>query len=171
MNFGASSSWIKNLYTAAQWRAVYPDVPHWLFKFSYLTNLNIEPDELHVLHLGTSMWFVGSLLWLIVFQLLPGTHLENVQDVWSRIVRAYSIFQPPTQYTNIRMSSFCNPCKPAAHYPKLKGKGAEVKGLIAPLAHVWEGLMDNSNYDHLRIQACLMNIVRIQNIIDDHAEC
>lgn len=169
-NFGSTSTWIRNLHSAQQWRALYPITPHWLFKFSFLSCLNIEPDELHVVHLGTSMWFLGSVLWVMVFKVLPGGAAANIRDVWERIVRAYEVLCPPAQYTNLSLSAFCDPAKPSGHFPKLKGKGAEVKGLVGALSIVWGGLMDSSKHEHNLIKAALDQVLKFQNIIDDFSQ-
>ena len=135
----------------------------------FLSNLNVEPDELHVIHLGTSMWFLGSVLWILVFQILPGSTSARADELWRRISRAYSALQPSTQYTNVSVKSFCDESKPSGHYPKLKGKGAEVKGLVEPLGLVWAELMDSTHEDHKLIEIGLQQTLQIQQTIDASA--
>lgn len=166
-NFGPDSSWIPNLFTPEQWRALYTNVPHWLFLFEFLSNLNVEPDELHVIHLGTSMWFMGSVLWMLVFRVLEGSAENNMGEVWSRISAAYSILNPAAQYTNLGLGSFCDPSKPSGHFPKLKGKGAEVKGLVGPLLLVWQSYMSPDNEEHQLIAHALQCVLDFQTIIDE----
>ena len=93
-----------------------------------------------------------------------------MKNSWSRIVQAYGELQPSAQYTNLGLSSFCDPTRPKAHYPKLKGKGAEVKGLVGPLSMVWNNVMDSSKAEHKMIQAMLGYKPKIQTIIDDHGQ-
>jgi len=167
-NFGPDSSWIANLFTPEQWRALYPTVPHWLFFFEFLSNLNVEPDELHVIHLGTSMWFLGSVLWMLVFRVLDGRAEDNMKIVWSRLSEAYAVLNPGAQYTNLGLGSFCDPSKPSGHFPKLKGKGAEVKGLVGPLLLVWQSFMNSEEEEHKLIEFALECVRNFQSIIDDY---
>ena len=39
----------------------------------------------------------------------------------------------PPQFTNLGFSSFTGPDQPKADYPRLKGRGAEIKNLVAPV--------------------------------------
>ena len=114
------------------------------------------------------MWFLGSVLWMLVFRVLDGAAVDNMATIWSKISDAYADLQPPAQYTNLGLSSFCNPMKPCGHFPKLKGKGAEVKGLVGPLLVVWRAFMHNDNEEHQLIAVALTCVLKVQSIIDDH---
>ena len=45
----------------------------YIFELQYITHLNIEPDELHTMHLGTSMCMLGIILCVLIFQMLDGS--------------------------------------------------------------------------------------------------
>ena len=169
-NFGPSSVWANSSYSRAQWSALRAEVPHWLFRLPHVSNLNIEPDELHLLHLGASMWALGSVLWLIVFRIMDRSVSENVDHLWCRIRASYDKLKPDAQYSNFSLSSFCDPTRPRAHYPKLKGRGAEVKCLVGVMAVVWEDLRDPAEPDHSLISAMLCHLVGIHSVIDEFAQ-
>ncbi len=76
-NFRTDASWKGQCYTSWQWRHLNPE-RHPIFQRSYLTQHNIEPDDLHVVHLGTSMYLLGSILWLLAFRMLPQTPFQNI---------------------------------------------------------------------------------------------
>ena len=60
-NFRLSAEWKTNLFTAAAWRASKGDRLHRLFsRIPYLSALNLEPDELHILYLGVAMYVLGA---------------------------------------------------------------------------------------------------------------
>lgn len=168
-NFGPDSQWINALYTPEEWRALYPNVPHWLFSLLHFCQLNIEPDELHIIWLGTAMWCDGSVLWMLVFRVMPDTPSKNMQALWQQISECYAELRTAVQYTNLSIGSFCDPAKPSGHYPKLKGKGAEVKHLSAVLCKVWATNMDPDCHEHRLIADLLLQQQSFACIIDNHA--
>jgi hypothetical protein len=148
LRFFAGSEWIEALYTAEEWKALYPYLPHWIFQLAHVNQHNLEPDELHIIWLGTAMCFFGSVLWMLVFRVLPNAASSNMASLWDQISRCYSDMGISTQHTNLSVGSFCNAEKPNGHYPKLKGKGAEVKGLALVLCKVWNDNMIPDNEEH-----------------------
>jgi hypothetical protein len=168
-NFGPDSAWIDKLCTPEEWRVLRPRPDHWLFKLKHITQCNIEPDELHCIWLGTAMYMNGSALWLLVFRAMPGNPSENMQQLWQEISMAYSESDISTQFTNLSIGSFCDAENPRKHFPKLKGKGAEVKGLSTVLCKVWDRHMDPSNEEHKLVAAALAEQLSFLTIIDDHA--
>ena len=112
---------------------------HWLFlMLPYLSVHNLEPDELHVLYLGVLQQMFGSVLYVLCFQVMSGTPTENMKAAWASICAFYRLHRTNTQFSNMRLSSFHE----AREYPKLKGKGAEIKDLTPALLELW---MEHSN--------------------------
>jgi hypothetical protein len=157
------------LYTTEQWLALYPNRPHWIFDLDNVTHHNLEPDELHIIWLGTAMWFLGSVLRMLVFRILPDTAVANMSKVWSQIAQCYSDMGSSVQYTNLSIASFCDPQKPNGHYPKLKGKGAVVKSLASVLCQVWAMNMQAGNREHALVAQALGAQDGFQCIIEDYA--
>ncbi len=88
---------------------------------------------MHVMHLGTTMYMLGAVLYLLCFHVLSGDPEDIMHGIWTDISDFYKEHKVVTQYSNFKIGSFHEP----GQFPKLKGKGAEVKDLVAPLAHVW----------------------------------
>ena len=101
----------------------------------------MEPDELHICHLGITQYFLGSVLWLLVFD-MPGSSDVNMDRVWKSITEFYKGHRTSSQFSVLRISMFTNPLKPKDHYPCLKGKGIEIKNLVPALAMVWDTFAD-----------------------------
>ena len=122
-NVLGSARWKQRCFTKEEWRTIH-EFQHWLFQaFPFLTQHNIEPDELHILYLGTVQHICGSILKLMVYKLLPGTPEENIHRVFACICTCYTQARTCNQYTNLDLSSFCDFDKPNASYPMLRGKG------------------------------------------------
>ena len=138
------------MYSNEEWRALYPNLPHWIFRLDTVTHHNLEPDELYIIWLGTA--------------------IDNMSNVWSQIAQCYSDMRSSGQYTNLSLSSFCDPKKPNGNYPKLKGKGAEVKSLASVLCKVWSTNMQGGNHEHALIAQALESQHAFQCIIDDYAD-
>ncbi len=77
------------LYTAQQWKDLYPN-RHMLFqKFSFLSQHNIAPDQLHVNFLGTTKALLGTVLWLLVYRLIGGPAKQAVAQIWEVMLTCY----------------------------------------------------------------------------------
>jgi len=71
--YGKGNKWVPLIYTLAAWMAAFPN-PHVLFSLPGVTIFSVLTDILHVKHLGTDEYFYASVLWLLCFRVLPGTH-------------------------------------------------------------------------------------------------
>ena len=145
-------------FSALQWRQLYkPNELHFIFQLAYLSCHNLEVDELHVRHLGTTMYMLGAVLYMLCFHVLDGAPEDIMHDIWASISAFYKKHKVVTQYSNLKIASFHEP----GQYPKLKGKGGEIKDLVAPLAHVWNEKTRGSNdMSHNRINRMLEHQLR-----------
>eukprot|EP00959_Pyramimonas_sp_CCMP1952_P461416 9481536-Pyramimonas_sp.AAC.1 len=136
MNFSRGCEWKHHQHSAAEWRKMRQHGMHPIFRtFSFLSCCNLEADELHVVWLGVAQYLLGSALWLLCFRMLPSSPARNLLHVWARIQdRGGCIFQ------SMQLNLFINIKRPMDEYPKLKGRGAQIKSLVAPLLHVWASL-------------------------------
>ena len=137
-NFDRDAVGQRSLYDAQTWRALYDGkFLHWLFNLTGVNNLMLEPDELHVMHLGVTQYLLGSVLHILVFSVVEGQPDRAMEAVWKMVCRYYKDEHPDCQYTNLTINSFCNKEKPFAGFPRLKGKGAEVKDLLPGICKIW----------------------------------
>jgi hypothetical protein len=162
------ADWIPLQYEAAEWRRIF-ETKHVLFsKLTYLSGHNIESDELHILHLGTSQYFLGSILWLIVFKIFPGTPQDNADELWKLVREYYALKKTSTQFTSLGLNSFTNMRKIYTEYPKLKGKGCEVKGSVAAVLWLWKRKVVEANPWYRNVLDALEALNRMQGVLDDH---
>ena len=91
--------------------------------------MNVEPDELHCIHLGTSMNLLGSELFLLMFEVLAGSPKDNMVEIWNAIAKEYRKLRSLEPYTTLDISSFCDPKKPGAACPKLKVRVVRSAGI------------------------------------------
>ena len=166
-NFRQNARWKVRLVGSAEWRALNANSMHDIFRrFTFLSTQNVEPDEMHCIHIGTSMYFLGSILWVLTYRILTGTPHANMGQIWTEIAAAYRALACPTQYGNLGLTSFHDPAKPRAAYPKLKGRAAEVKWLAPALQAVWARHMRHGVEQDHWVAGCLASLCQMQSILD-----
>lgn len=167
-NFSPDARWQTMLYDSATWRAEYTGrFVHWVFSVVGVSNLSIEPDELHILHLGVSQYLIGSVLYSLVYEAMAGTPGDNMKLIWDLVTGHYSANAVETQYTSLSLTSFCNPSSPESKYPCLKGKGAEVKDLLPAIREIWHAY--GQQHDHYGlIDRTVSELEGLQNILRAH---
>ena len=159
--------WKVSLFDKEAWRGNHTILHPVFQQFAFLSQHNVEPDELHIMYLGTVQHIVGSILWLLCYRSLPGTPEENVVRVFKCICDYYTATNTATQYSNLGLSSFVDPSSARTEFPKLRGKGAEAKDIVAPLLHVWKTFHDHSSSDHQQVCALLEMQIEAQVILSE----
>ena len=119
-NFGTDNRWVRLQCTEASWRLIYPGrYLHPLFSIPGKTHKRIAPDELHIIHLGISQYFLASVMWLIVFA-MGGTEAGQLAAMWAIIQAYYSDYRVSVQLTNLSVRTFIkDPQNPRKHFPNL----------------------------------------------------
>ena len=161
--FGNDAAWKAKLLSIPEWRASYSSL-FYIFELAYITHLNTEPDEVHIMHLGTSMHMLGSILLMLVFQVLGGSPQANMEQVWSEVVGDYTEHKVEAQFTNLELGNFHH----AGNYPKLSGNGAEVKDLVPALHHVWQEHYNQFLRHHMLVEDMLHKQCEVQYILAHH---
>ena len=169
-NFSPKAKWKQQLYSAQQWRDIMKDDMHWIFQISFLSGINYDPDELHIMYLGTVGCLVGSVLWLLCYRVLDGSPSQNLNRVWDLIVRGYKAHGSTCQYSQFCLNFFCNPKTPRAEYPKMKGRGVEIKNLVAPLCDAWRQLMRPRHSEDAQVFQVLSSQRDVQIILDTYSK-
>jgi hypothetical protein len=169
-NFGQSATWKTGLLSATQWRNRNDGLLHSLFvAFPFLSNQNVEGDEMHIIHLGVTQVALGSVLHLLAYEVLPRTPAQNIEAVWHEVCMEYRASGIDAQFSNLGLKSFCDPAAPNFHFPRLKGKAAECKWLVKPLRAVWHRHMDPNSPDHVLVLQLLDEQLRIQDLLDEES--
>ena len=145
-SFHPTAPWKRRLLSARDWReqcAARGAQLHPLFNMPFLSQLNVEPDELHVLYLGVVPYLLGSVLWLLVYRLAPPGQAaqSRMEAIWHQVTAHYHENQTSCQLSNLTLSMWHDPAHPRKAYPRLKAKGGEAKWLVPALAAVWQSEM------------------------------
>ena len=167
-NFSDDAEWPSLVYGRDEWRALHDEAfLHYIFKLPDVDNLCLDPDELHILFLGVLGYFLGSVLYLLVFVILPGSHTDNMNVIWEFIAKFYHEHATPTQYTNLTISMFCGD-DPHAHFPFLKGKGAEVRDVLPALVAFWDQQSPEGDVAYEWVGVCLEMQLKMKVLMHDH---
>ena len=165
-NFAINAEWKRMLLSVLDWRRL-PGPRHLLFRtFTFLSQMNCEGDELHVMYGGVYQALLGSVLWVLIYVLLPGTAVANMATVWSDIQDLYNEFSSPCRYSSLTLSCFHDPARPRHDYPRLKGRGMEVKHLLLPVAAVFKKYNRAGHADYSLAQNVLDTLADIQCAFD-----
>ena len=117
-----------------------------------LSGLNAALDYMHIKHLGTDLYCLPAVLYYLTHIWLRGSPAENAVHIWKQVQEAYKVLGVSDRFydlSKINMFVKKNTCK-------LKGKAAQVKGLVLPLAHVWEAHYNPHCLVHRKIRAMLI---------------
>ena len=158
----------------APWMNLCFDVAHFLtqnpfanplFEVSGVSALTAQLDFMHVKYLGSDQYLYGSVLFLIVYRLMPdGNAANNLTQIWEFIKEFYKnnkdICRCP--YKMIKLSMFSSG---PGGYPKLKGKAAEVRDLGPALLAAWKFGMTEGDVFHLALLGALEASCRMDEIL------
>ena len=144
---------------------------HQLFHPLEQGGLGIHPmrsymDSLHVVDLGVAMHLCGNVLHLLCYDVLPGTTAANMSSVWQEVSRLYGDRDTSSQFAHLDLRSFCDPAKPHAGFPLLKGKGAQIRHLAPILALIWRQHIRPDNRYDMHVEKVLDNLVLFYRCLD-----
>ena len=173
-NFKSNAAWMKRMYTPTGWRSIHPN-PFYLLQLPFLSCWHVEPYELHVLYLGTAQYFLGSVLALMVYTIMPETPKANLHKVWTIIAEYYKENGTSCQFSHLQLSLFSEPKAPSRSYPRLSGRGAEVKDICGGVAKAWATTKDDAvgkieDRIWILVSAALKHQLAFQKILSDYAD-
>ena len=157
-------AWSGTIYSNPQWKASHPDA-HALFSLTGVGTQNFIPDLLHTKHLGTDQWFYGSVLQFMVRHMMTESPEENLDSIWKDVKQVYKDMKIFDQFQSLKLSMFEN----HRAFPKLKGKGAELRHFGQPLLHAFTKRMTSGNKQHRQIKLALEMSVKIEHIMDAYS--
>ena len=169
-NFKAGALWKKQAWTAEQWREKCTTL-HWLFiVFRFLSQHNLEVDELHTIYLGILQYMLGSVLWVMCYKSIIGEPSEILQRVWTLVAEYYSDNSVNTRFTSLTLSMFTDPDSPYSNFPRLRGRGIELRDITPALLHAWRRLRCATTYEFHNIEAMLVHETNLPDIISRNSQ-
>ena len=167
--FRPEAQWIDATWGNEAWRQDRPE-HHQVFDLPGVGITSVAADWLHTKHLGVDQYFFGSMLHLLVFSILPGSPDDNMQAVWGAMQQFLKDTKTKDSFSGIRVSMFSNTASPNAQFPRLKGKGAEVRNIGPALEHAFRQHMDPQSTQHKQIALGLRMSVRMEELLTTHAD-
>ena len=138
-------------------------------------------DFMHLKHIGTDMYSLAGVIYLLVHFLLPGETPEaNMQALFAAPQQVFSLSVFVKKKNKVETKSLYKLLGIRDVYyaldrlsmvmrkkggMKLRGKAAQVKGVIEPLYHLWCKYMDNSKVVHRQVKAMLRANARVEAIM------
>ena len=125
-------------------------------------------DSLHVVDLGVCMHVGGNVLHDLCYDgMLPNDAATNMANVWTEIAKLYEDQQTTSQFPWLGLTSFIADEKsPHADFPKLRGKGAQLRHLMPILAVIWKRHMRRDNSKDMHVERMLDHLVRFYKCLD-----
>jgi hypothetical protein len=138
--------WQISIFTMEQWKNNV--TPHPLWEAHVLIGLTIFCiclDILHVLHLGVNMYFLGSVVWILVHDSnLPGSFEARAEHVWHLFHQAQLSCGVPRQSLLARDDWFATfgrqTGREPTEFPELSAKAAKVHHSVRPMLLVCQQL-------------------------------
>ena len=115
----------------------------------------LSMDLMHVKWLGADSYFLGSILCYLVDYKLPGKPKENLALLWSEIQEGYKMLKTSTRFSCLTLSMIRAGKNP---FPCLKGKAAEVKGLVPVLARVTRQYLNDTDLERLMYKGLMQSM-------------
>ena len=121
----ALAGWISSVVTASNWRS------HWnpdciLFLLEGLSSLSIAYDYMHNSYLGWLQYFYGSILFLLVYHILPDEPLRNLTHTIAPFIKTFQKENVVTQRYRPRLNTLTMFDKKKS-FPRLRGRAADIR--------------------------------------------
>jgi len=120
--------------TKETWEMAHPVHPNPLMDGEVMSILCINSDWMHCAHLGTYQEYLGSILYILFYDLLPDDAATNCRIINSQLKAYWRVHPEQGHFQNITLSMV----RSSTGYPTLKGRAAEVKKTVRALRAVWD---------------------------------
>jgi hypothetical protein len=176
-DFRSTVTWKQNLTTPSQWIARVHRHPLWAsWALTGVVLFCICIDVMHAGDLGVLKYFLGSVIWTLVWESdLEGDFDMRVSAVWRFVLKAYDVGKVEHNYridwhTFKDVFSGQRGPKPSA-YPELKGKAAQNRHLLPVLLQVCAALTHGQHLTepkHVKRLEALQFINHFYELISGH---
>ncbi|OLP93413.1 hypothetical protein AK812_SmicGene24693 [Symbiodinium microadriaticum] len=168
-DFRPTAAWMSTVFSPTTWRALPADAKSTcpLFSMAATSICILGYDFMHSKYLGADKTLYASILYLLVFHLMPGPDEQaNLDTLWAEIKALNKSWGIETgfRYLN-RISMFW---RPAAKLLVLRGKAAEIRSLARPLLTLWGRYMSEAVSVHKKIHVLLKLNCRLEELLDLH---
>ena len=131
--------------------------------------LCINSDWMHCAHLGAYQEYLGSILYILFYDLLPDDAAANCRTINSQLKAYWRVHPEQGHFQNITLSMV----RSSTGYPTLKGRAAEVKNTVRALRAVWDlhRARDPASPDlilHAQIDLLLQKFAEADEALDAH---
>lgn len=167
LDFSLKAPWRTVQWTAHGWRQWPERSKSPLFDIDGFTPHLIALDWLHCKYLGHDQFTYGSILSLLTHYILKKSPTENTAQVWKDIREYYNAHKTPSRFRTMKVSMFQ---RKDPQYPKLRGKGAEIKWLAGPMLSVWEKYQNNNLQIHKQIHSYLQLNFELEETLNRYKE-
>ena len=170
--FRGKTSWLDNR-PGSRWQSLlltnHNWTQHWqstsqLFLLPGFTCWNVALDLMHNLYLGWLQFLYGSIMFLLVFQVLPDEPLANLKQIGA-FIKTFQTGDDTRQKFRPRLDKL-SMFQKAKGFPKLKGRAADIRGLDKAILACWDHHLDSDDPQHLQISALLQLNVEVRDVLD-----
>ena len=164
----SNAPWRATTYTTGSWRANPDRSKNPIFDTANMSGLSCQSDYMHVKYLGYQQFFLGSVLWLLVHEILLGEPLANIRAIGLYVFRYQRRYNIPSKFplTAWRKLSIFERQK---GFPKLRGKGAHIRHVAKALSSLWNRKMSPANRNHRRIALIFKLDSEVDAILDRYS--
>ena len=176
----ALAAWLGSVFTNVTWRLQRGHYGVAIFHLLFTSSLTLGCDTMHIKHLGSDRYLYGSVLWLLIYEMLDDSAELNCEYIWELVSAFYKTNEYSTRnystYRILKLRSFTDPTAPRSSYPMLKGKAAMIKHIGPALLEIWAEHYSGAAYDadcllrYEQILAALRACVRMDVIVADNRD-
>lgn len=163
-NFQSDAPWMGTLWAPNTWREWPQRSQAVIFQLPHLSCWNICQDYMHAKFLGVDQYQYGSVMWLIINQLMEGDANTNLLQLWPFIQKIYVAENISNRYRflgKVSMIMRKNQCK-------MRGKASEIKGFGKVVLRLWQEFMNESLTTHRQIFAMLKLNCRMEALMEEN---
>jgi hypothetical protein len=164
-DFRIEAAWLARSWTPATWLA-WPDRSKCpLFKMEGVTALTVMLDWMHTKYLGVDQYMFGSVMYALMFFVMPKSPQENMNDCWQFILAFYKQHRTPHRYRYLKkLTMFVR----KTGGPKLRGRAAEIRSFGGPLLALWQNYMRPDREVHRSTHLMLKLNVSMEGLMNLH---
>ena len=148
-DFRSNAPWHTTIWTAQTWHH-WPERPQCVLLNSRLANgLFVHYDIMHSKWLGWCQYLYGTIFWMLCFEQMPQSPLENLIRLgrWIRAFQSHHKVSAKYSQGLTKLTMF----QKKTDYPKLRGKAIEIRDLAYCMVAAWKYFGDCSSAEGQKV--------------------